>query len=112
MHECALALAAYFGFALLHAVSPRRGNGLQLNVPAVWRGPMRALSGLVVAVATWSAAETLGTAQAIFVMLAAWLSVATACVLLAPLFPRLVWGTAAASVPAWLIIQLWTHAHG
>lgn len=96
MLEMAAVLCFFCAFALLHGAAPgrfpiRRAKQNRSAFQLMRLGTLVALAG---GVATWSRAEN--TTAALLVALAALSVVATAFVLLAPRFPRTLWGLALA----------------
>jgi hypothetical protein len=96
MLETASVLCFFLAFALLHGASPGRFPLQGLKPSGRLRALLRAgaLVAIAAGVTSWSRAEN--TTAALLVALTAFSVAATAFVLLAPLFPRTVWGLALA----------------
>ncbi|WP_438025468.1 hypothetical protein [Sorangium sp. So ce233] len=115
MVETASVLAAYFAFTLLHAARPERipfGVASRLRGRRAWRVAARALAVAFfsLSVALWSLVEA-GPA-ALLVAFAALLVAATLFVLLAPIWPRAVFGLAVLCPPAIAALSLLGARHG
>ncbi|MGK3998763.1 hypothetical protein [Sorangium sp. So ce1024] len=115
MVETASVLAAYFAFALLHAARPERipfGVASRLRGRRAWGVGARvlAVASFSLSVALWRLAEA-GPA-AFLVALTALLVAATLFVLLAPIWPRAVFGLAVLCPPAIAALSLLGARHG
>jgi hypothetical protein len=107
MLEAAAVAASFLAFAAFHAAEPRRR-------PARWRGAappwlataLRVAGAAVLAssVALWRSVE--GATSALLVVAAALCAAATLFVLVAPVFPRLVWGLTVACAAATLVLSI------
>ncbi|WP_437633789.1 hypothetical protein [Sorangium sp. So ce854] len=115
MVEAASVLAAYLAFALLHAARPERipfGVASRLRGRRAWGVGARvlAVASFSLSAALWSLAEA-GPA-ALLVALTALLVAATLFVLLAPIWPRAVFGLAVLCPPAIAALSLLGARHG
>jgi hypothetical protein len=115
MVETASVLAAYLAFALLHAARPERipfGVATRLRGRRAWRVAARglAVASFSLSVALWGRVEA-GPA-AFLVALAALMVAATLFVLLAPIWPRAVFGLALLCPPAIVALSLLGARHG
>lgn len=115
MVETASVLSAYLAFALLHGARPERlpfGVAARLRARREWRASARALAAAFFSLSVWLWSRAEAGAAAFLVPLAALLCAASAFVLLAPVWPRVVWGLAVLCPPAIAALSLLGARHG
>ncbi|WP_437293219.1 hypothetical protein [Sorangium sp. So ce426] len=115
MVETASVLSAYLAFALLHGARPERLPlviAARLRAWRAWRAAARVLSVASFSLSVWLWSRAEAGAAAYLVPLAALLCAASLFVLLAPVWPRVVWGLAFLCPPAIAALSLLGARHG
>ncbi|WP_438040328.1 hypothetical protein [Sorangium sp. So ce128] len=115
MVETASVLSAYLAFALLHGARPERlpfGVAARLRARREWRASARVLAAAFFSLSVWLWSRAEAGAAAFLVPFATLLCAASAFVLLAPVWPRAVWGLAFLCPPAIAALSLLGARHG
>ena len=103
MIETASVLSAYFAFALLHAANPKRIPFSILSGPRssrAWAPLVRVVAVVFFSWSVWLWSRVEAGPASIFVAFTGFMVAASVFVLLAPVWPRVVWSLAILCPPA------------